>query len=109
MPGNNSLRTFENASGLISRAANWIRALQSGRSGTRRLRVSETVSLGEKRFIAVIQVDGQQYLVGGGATNVSLLAQLKGSESFGDLLKETLSTPVKKMVEQAMEQTRERA
>jgi flagellar biogenesis protein FliO len=62
--------------GLLSRAWAWFRAKQLAQSSTRRLRVAETVSLGEKRFVAVIQVDGQQFLIGGGATSVNLLAKL---------------------------------
>lgn len=42
----------------------------------RRLRVSETVSLGEKRFISIVEVDGTAYLIGGGSAGVSLLTQL---------------------------------
>ena len=42
----------------------------------RRLRMIESVPLGEKRFAAILQVDGQQFLVGGGSGSVSLLAQL---------------------------------
>jgi flagellar biogenesis protein FliO len=109
MTEGSGLKVLKNASGLLSRALNWIRERQAGRSGGRRLKVTETVSLGEKRFVAVIQVDGNQYLVGGGATNVALLAQLKGNESFNDLLKETLSVPERQMFKPAIEQVREQA
>jgi len=78
-----------NASGLLSRAWSWIRVRQAARFRPRRLQVAETVSLGEKRFVAVIKIDGLQYLIGGGATNVTLLTQLNEKESFGELLKET--------------------
>ncbi len=43
---------------------------------SRQLRVTETVSLGEKRFVAVVQVDGRKFLIGGGSSGVSLLTQL---------------------------------
>ena len=43
---------------------------------SRRLRVSETVALGDKRFVSIVQVDGIDYLIGGGSANVSLLTQL---------------------------------
>jgi flagellar biogenesis protein FliO len=46
------------------------------RSNSKRLQVAETVSLGEKRFVSVIKVDGREFLIGGGATNITLLAQL---------------------------------
>ena len=104
-----SLKTFQNASGLLSRALNWIQARRLGRSGARRLHVSESVSLGEKRFVAVIQLDGLQYLIGGGATSVALLAQLNATESFGDLLKETMSKSREFIAVQSAEQIREKA
>lgn len=87
------MRTLQNASGLLSRAWAWFRERQEARSNSKRLHVAASVSLGEKRFVAVIQVDGLQFLVGGGASNVSLLAQLKGNDSFGEVLQETIASP----------------
>jgi hypothetical protein len=45
-------------------------------SATKRLRVAETVSLGEKRFVAILRVDGREFLIGGSASGVSLLTQI---------------------------------
>ena len=45
----------------------------------RRLQIAETVQLGEKRFVAILRVDGEQFLIGGSATGVSLLASLPGA------------------------------
>jgi hypothetical protein len=104
-----TLTTFQGNSGLLSRAVNWIRKRQQGRSNTRRLQVAATVSLGEKRFAAVIQVDGQQFLIGGGATNVALLAQLNGTGSFGTLLKESMVAPQELIALPPEVQVRERA
>jgi len=81
----------QSAVGLLARGLNWIRARQVARSNNKGLRVAASVSLGEKRFIAVVQVDGLQFLIGGGAANVALLAHLNGRESFEGMLKETLS------------------
>lgn len=53
----------------------------------KRLRVCETVSLGEKRFIAVIQVDGEQFLVGGSSSSVSTLAHLEQPCGFPESLR----------------------
>jgi flagellar biogenesis protein FliO len=39
------------------------------------LRVSETVSLGDKRFVALVNVGAREFLIGGGTQSVSLLAQ----------------------------------
>lgn len=49
------------------------------RRATRRLSVTETVSLGEKRFVSILCVDGEQFLVGGSSSNVVLLAKLEKS------------------------------
>jgi hypothetical protein len=46
-------------------------------SATRRMRVAETVSLGEKRFVAILHVDGYEFLIGGGTSGISLLAQME--------------------------------
>ncbi|MGO8789065.1 MAG: flagellar biosynthetic protein FliO [Terriglobia bacterium] len=43
----------------------------------RRLRVCETLSLGERRFLAVIEFDRQEFLVGGTGNSLELLAQLR--------------------------------
>ncbi len=44
---------------------------------TRRLRLCETLSLGDRRFVALIQVDRREYLIGASSTQVQLLAQLR--------------------------------
>ena len=53
--------------------------------------MAETVSLGEKRFVAVVQVDGRHFLLAGGPTNIVLLAQLDAKDAFEDVLKKTLT------------------
>jgi flagellar biogenesis protein FliO len=98
------LWTLTNASGLLSQAWNWLRERQAARTNPKRLRVASSVSLGEKRFVAVIQVDGLEFLVGGGASNVALLAQLKGNDSFGNLLQETIAKPATPTAEKTGEQ-----
>ena len=56
----------------------------------RRLRIRETVSLGDKRLVAIVAVDGVEYLIGGGTTNVCLLTILPPTSvpnsSFQDVL-----------------------
>jgi Flagellar biosynthesis protein, FliO len=42
----------------------------------RKLELLEVQQLGEKRFVAIVRVDKQQYLIGGGAASVLLLAEL---------------------------------
>jgi hypothetical protein len=103
-PGGAPLRTLKNASGLISRAWNWFRERQAARSNPKRLHVASTVSLGEKRFVAVIHVDGREFLVGGGAANVAMLAQLKGEESFGTVLQGTMTATKKQPAKRVKQQ-----
>jgi len=84
--------------GALANGLKWITRQSSSiltRGVDRRLRVAETVSLGEKRFVSILQVDGEQFLVGGSSSNVVLLAKLEtsaaglGPESFGDVLSRT--------------------
>jgi flagellar biogenesis protein FliO len=44
------------------------------------LHVAESVSLGEKRFVAVVQFESQRFLIGGTGTSLRLLAELKSDE-----------------------------
>jgi flagellar biogenesis protein FliO len=60
------------------------------------LKVADTISLGEKRFVAVLKVDGREFLIGGGATNVALLTQLDAEVSFDGMLAETMTVSKKR-------------
>jgi flagellar biogenesis protein FliO len=53
-----------------------IRALTVGHRCQRRLRICETLSLGEKRFIAVVEYGQQKFLLAGTQQNISLLQRL---------------------------------
>ena len=49
------------------------------------LRLTETLSLGERRFLAVVEFEQQKFLIGGTASSVCLLADLRaqlGSRLF---------------------------
>jgi hypothetical protein len=59
----------------LTRAWSWINRKYPSAS-TKQLRVAETVSLGEKRFVALVQIGDQKFLIGGGPAGVSLLTQL---------------------------------
>ena len=87
-----TLKVQLNASGLLTRVVKWIRLRGLARSNDHRLQVNSTVSLGEKRFVAEIQIDGRRFLVGGGATNVVLLAQLDEKEAFEDALRKSVAS-----------------
>jgi flagellar biogenesis protein FliO len=54
----------------------WERIARIGRRAPRRLRLSETLPLGERRFVAVIEFEHSRFLVGGTASSLVLLAQL---------------------------------
>jgi len=60
---------------LSAHAASLHNGLKRRRS-VRRLRLSETLSLGEKRFLAVVQFQQQEFLVGGTGNSIALLARL---------------------------------
>ena len=69
-----------------SRAPKWTAALKSfwdraqsaiPKRSSRRLRLSETLSLGDRRFVALIQVDRQEFLMAGSGSSLVLLARLQ--------------------------------
>ena len=45
------------------------------RRSEKRLKLAETISLGPKGFIALVQLDGQEMLVGGAGSSISVLAK----------------------------------
>lgn len=59
----------------LLRAFGWLRS-KCAHVTEKQLRVAETVSLGEKRFVAIIHADGRKFLVGGGTQGVALLTTL---------------------------------
>jgi flagellar biogenesis protein FliO len=71
----NSKRALVRALGAIVRQ---IQALVRRREG-HLMQLCETLSLGERRFLAVVVVEEQRYLVGGAGNSIALLAQLPGS------------------------------
>ena len=74
-------------SSALTRTWEWMHAKYT-LSATKRLRVSETVTLGEKRFVAILSVEGREFLIGGGPSGVSLLANLgPASESEEKVLR----------------------
>ncbi len=54
----------------------------------RSLRLCESVSLGEKRLVAVVEYERQRFLIGGSAQSVSLLARLGEGTDLSELLTE---------------------
>lgn len=72
-----ALRPF--SSSLLVRGWSWLQE-KSGASPTKRLRVADFTALGEKRFVALVKVEGREFLIGGGASGVSLLTKLETAE-----------------------------
>ena len=91
---------------FLSKVWSWLRTLPQTRSNSRRLQLEETVSLGQKRFVAVVRVDGQRMLIGGGVQEVTLLANLGPAEEFASVLvrQRARSTPRKSPLQQRQPQ-----
>jgi hypothetical protein len=62
--------------GGFARMGSLLRARYS-KPAAKRLSLSQVVSLGEKRFVAIVKVEDREFLVGGSASGLSLLAPLE--------------------------------
>ncbi len=62
--------------GFIQRIQRLGKRLFKRRGRRRKLDIVEIQQLGEKRFVAILRVDKQQFLIAGAATSVSLLAEV---------------------------------
>ena len=71
------------ASSRLAAILSRICALATSGRPERRLRLCETLSLGEKRFIAVVEYGKQKFLLAGTPQNISLL------QSLGESVRET--------------------
>jgi flagellar biogenesis protein FliO len=79
--GTLSLMNFFRAGfGWLHRIAN----AKIWRRNARRLRVSETISMGNRGYLAVIQFEQQRFLVGGTTNSIALLAQLPARCQAGE-------------------------
>jgi len=77
------------APGMMQRAWSWLHR-KYALGATKRLRVAETVSLGEKRFVALVRVEDREFLIAGGASGVSLLTQLGKAPGAADAARSQL-------------------
>ena len=66
----------EGASAKLASLLNRIASFASAHRRERRLRLCEMLSLGEKRFIAVVEYGPDKFLVAGSPQNISLLKKL---------------------------------
>jgi hypothetical protein len=64
----------------------WARILRLSRRAPKRLRLCESLPLGERRFVAVVEFDAARFLVGGTASSLVLLSRLAdvGDREIGD-------------------------
>ncbi|MGH9538524.1 MAG: flagellar biosynthetic protein FliO [Terriglobales bacterium] len=60
----------------------WIAQRARAQQARKNLRVCESVSLGEKRFVAVVQVDAERFLIGGSSSSVSMLTRLQEAKTL---------------------------
>jgi hypothetical protein len=58
----------------LERVWSWLKKQVPAAQG-KRMHLAENIALGEKRFVALVVVDGWEFLIGGGASSVSLLSQ----------------------------------
>ena len=77
---------------FLQSAWKWMDQSYTRQRLSKRLKIAETVSLGEKRFVSILQVDGAQFLIGGTANSISLLATMGPSSEvpesdFADVLR----------------------
>ena len=63
---------------ILAMPFRWAEGRLAERRRSRRLRLLETLGLGANRFVAVVQVGQQEFLVGGAGNSVVLLAELPG-------------------------------
>jgi flagellar biogenesis protein FliO len=64
----------------------WQRLVQLGRRPPKRLRLCESLPLGEHRFVAVIEFEQARFLVGGTPASLMLLARLENGAEMGPRL-----------------------
>jgi flagellar biogenesis protein FliO len=62
----------------------WERILRLSRRAPRRLRLCESLALGERRFVAVVEFEAARFLVGGTPSSVVLLSRLPDAGALGD-------------------------
>ena len=72
--------------------ATWLFQKAKAQQARKGLRVCENVSLGERRFVAVVQVDRERFLIGGSSSSVSMLARLQEAATFAETLQRSQET-----------------
>jgi flagellar biogenesis protein FliO len=81
---------FSQSSMAEQLAALWARMRRVGSRNAKRLRLCESLALGERRFVAVVEFENERFLLGGTASSLVLLARLAGSRE--EQLQDTVQT-----------------
>jgi len=80
MRGKFSFFSFAAQKAKVGGSWQWLaritRLLQSRTRPQKQLRLCETLGLGERRFLAVVQFEQQKFLIGGTGNSLSLLMHL---------------------------------
>jgi len=63
----------------------WQRIVRLSRRPPRRLRLCESLPLGERRFVAVVEFEQSRFLVGGTSASLLLLARLDDATGAGPM------------------------
>jgi len=66
----------------------WQRLVRLSRRTPRHLHLCESLAMGDRRFVAVIEYDRARFLVGGTSASLVLLARLDGE---GDRIRKTVA------------------
>ena len=74
---------------LVS-SISWFLGKVKVQASRKTLRLCENLPLGDKRFVAVIQVENERFLIGGPMGSVSLLTRLHETATFSDSLQNKL-------------------
>ena len=96
-PEHQPRRSFEMSDPLsrllaaLSAGARRVGTLVKTQRMAKRLRVCESVSLGDKRFLAIVQADDERILVAGSASSISVLTKLAEPKSFASVLDQHLA------------------
>ncbi len=64
----------------------WSFARVRVRRSPRSLRLEESLALGERRFVAIVECQDSRFLIGGAPNCVTLLTTLPRAQSFGEVL-----------------------
>lgn len=87
---------------LLKRLRNlWSQLLTAGRRAPRRLRLCESLALGDRRFVAVIEFENSRFLVGGTAASLVLLDRLGAKSQTEPASNEGLEQPFPRMMKES--------